>query len=45
MNKIKQCKKCKAYTLKGIHCNEKTIEAGYKYIKLKNAKTASSELR
>jgi hypothetical protein len=35
--KLRQCKKCKEYTLEETHCNEKTIEAGYKYIKIKSS--------
>jgi len=35
--KLKQCIKCKHYTLEDKHCNEKTIEAGYKYIKIKSS--------
>lgn len=31
--KLKKCKVCKSYTLKSEHCKEKTIQAGYKYIK------------
>ncbi len=42
MNRVKQCQKCKNYTLKEEHCGEKTKETGYKYIKLRNAKTESS---
>jgi hypothetical protein len=29
---MKKCSLCKAYTLKSIHCNEKTSDAGYKYV-------------
>lgn len=35
MQKLKKCQKCKNYTMKNEHCNEKTKEAGYKYLKLK----------
>jgi rRNA maturation protein Nop10 len=43
MNRLKKCQKCKEYTLKEEHCNQATKEAGYKYIKLRNAKIMSSE--
>lgn len=35
MNKLNKCKKCRKYTLKEEHCNEKTLRAGYKYLKFK----------
>jgi rRNA maturation protein Nop10 len=42
MNKLKKCLKCGDYTMNKEHCNEKTKEAGYKYIKLRDIKTTSS---
>ena len=36
MKLLKKCPKCGQYTLKDKHCNKKTGEAGYKYIKVKN---------
>lgn len=34
-SKLNKCKKCGKYTLKEEHCNEKTIQVGYKYLKFK----------
>ena len=39
MFKIKKCQICKKYTLKSSHCNKKTKQVGYKFIKtFKNIK-------
>jgi hypothetical protein len=37
MSKLKICQKCKTYTLKSEHCQEKTKEAGYKYITVRKS--------
>jgi len=34
--KMKRCLKCKKYTLKAVHCKEKTKQAGYKFLKVKS---------
>tara|TARA_Y100000310_G_C20498952_1_gene722953 strand:- start:730 stop:852 length:123 start_codon:yes stop_codon:yes gene_type:complete len=35
--KLKKCKKCKQYTLKSEHCKEKTKDAHYKFVKIRDA--------
>jgi rRNA maturation protein Nop10 len=35
--RLKKCGECGKYTLKEKHCNKKTREAGYKYIKVKSS--------
>ena len=35
---MRQCPKCKNYTLKEEHCNEKTLDPHYKYLKIKKEK-------
>jgi len=36
--KLKKCSICKAYTLKEEHCKEKTKDAHYKFIKIRDVK-------
>ncbi|MFH1365016.1 MAG: nucleolar RNA-binding Nop10p family protein [archaeon] len=44
--KLKKCVECKKYTLKEIcsKCNEKTKDAHYKFVKLRDVKENSSEI-
>lgn len=39
MNILKKCKECKNYTLKNncSHCKKETLNAHYKFIKIRNA--------
>ena len=42
--KLKKCLKCNLYTLKEEHCSEKTKDAHYKFVRVKNAeKTGENE--
>ena len=35
--KMRKCPSCKEYTLKKEHCKTETKQAGYKYVKVKDA--------
>ncbi len=37
--KLKKCLVCRKYTLKKEHCHKKTIDAGYKFVRIKLAKS------
>lgn len=34
--KLKKCSKCNSYTLKEEHCDEKTKDAHYKFVRVKS---------
>ncbi|MCX8158916.1 MAG: hypothetical protein N3D20_01340 [Candidatus Pacearchaeota archaeon] len=36
--KLKKCQVCNKYTMKLEHCNQKTKDAHYKFIKIKDVK-------
>lgn len=41
--KMKKCLVCREYTLKSEHCNKKTEDAGYKFIRVKKEATTSNK--